>query len=98
MNLVKEARKHGVPIQEHRPKVHCKAFEDNTGALEISRTPKMQPRTKHLNIKYHHFREYVQNGSITIHSVPTEEQQADIFTKALGEKTFVYLRAKVMGW
>jgi hypothetical protein len=29
-------------------KVHCKVFEDNASAI-----PKMRPRTKHLNIKYH---------------------------------------------
>jgi len=37
------------------PKIHCKVFEDNEGAIEIANVPKMRPRTKHLNIKYHHF-------------------------------------------
>jgi hypothetical protein len=34
------------------PKIHCKVFEDNAGAIEIANVPKMRPRTKHLNIKY----------------------------------------------
>jgi hypothetical protein len=42
--------------------VHCKVFEDNEGAIEIAKVPKMRPRTKHLNIKYHHFREEVRKG------------------------------------
>jgi Reverse transcriptase (RNA-dependent DNA polymerase) len=44
---------------KHIPKVHCKLFEDNSGALEMARLPKMRPRTKHLCVKMHHFREYV---------------------------------------
>ncbi len=31
------------------PVVHCKAFEDNSGALELSLVTKMRPRTKHIN-------------------------------------------------
>jgi len=34
-------------------------FEDNAGAVEITNVHKVRPRTKHLNIKYHHFREKV---------------------------------------
>ena len=41
------------------PKVHCKVFEDNIGALEMAREHKFRPRTKHTHIKYHHFRQYV---------------------------------------
>ena len=39
--------------------VFCHAFEDDSGALEIAKLPKMHPRTKHINICYHHFRERV---------------------------------------
>ncbi len=63
------------------PKIHCKAFEDNSGAFELAKSPKMRPRSKHINIKYHHFRSYVDSGSITLHKVSTENQLADIFTK-----------------
>ncbi len=58
----------------------------------------MRPRTKHLNIKYHHFREEVKKGTISIYHVSTEEQIADIFTKALGESLFMKLRERMMGW
>ena len=37
------------------PHVYCKVFEDNSGALELARLPKLQPRTKHINVCYHHF-------------------------------------------
>ncbi len=45
----------------------------------------MRPRTKHLNLKYHHFREEVKKGTISIHHVSTMDQMADIFTKPLEE-------------
>jgi hypothetical protein len=67
MDLVKEARQHGFDFPFAPAKVHCKAFEGNSGALEMAQTPKLRPRTKYINVKYHHFREHV-GKSITIHN------------------------------
>jgi hypothetical protein len=63
------------------PRVHCKAFEDNSGALKLARLPKLRPRTKHINIKYHHFCEHVQLGLIKVYPIGMNDQIADIFTK-----------------
>ena len=38
-------------------------FEDNAGALELARCPKMRPRTKHIAVNYHHIRDHVQKGT-----------------------------------
>ena len=46
--------------------IHCKAFEDNSGALKMGKVPKMRPRTKHLYNVYHHFREKIQNNEVTL--------------------------------
>jgi hypothetical protein len=41
--------------------------EDNSACLEISSTePKYRPRTKHLCIKWHCFRDKIQNGNIIV--------------------------------
>jgi hypothetical protein len=95
---VKELANAGFDLGTATPTVHCKAFEDNSGALEMAQTPKMRPRTKHLNIKYHHFREAVEDGLVTIHSIGTKDQLADIFTKPLPEAMFQNLRMKIMNW
>jgi hypothetical protein len=79
-------------------KVLCRAFEDNSGAFEMARSPKMRPRTKHLNIKYHHFREEVDAGNIIIEQVDTSDQKADIFTKPLGNILFKKFWQLIMGW
>jgi hypothetical protein len=55
--LTKELSKAGFAFSPKVPKVFCQAFEDSSGALEMAKTPKMRPRTKHMHIKYHHFRE-----------------------------------------
>ena len=73
-------------------------FEDNSGVVEMVQVPKMQPRTKHLNIKYHHFRELVSEGKVTIHQVPTDEQLADMMTKPLSRQPFERFRLGICGW
>ena len=55
MGLLEEAREKRVPIESGPPVVRCKAFEDNSGALELACLPKMRPHTKHIKVKYHHF-------------------------------------------
>ena len=73
-------------------------FEDNIGAEELAKVPKNRPRTKHIAVKYHHFREAVRKVHLKIIRVDTTEQLADIFTKALAKKPLEYQRGKIMGW
>ena len=81
-----------------KPTIHCKVFEDNRSAITIAEASKFTPRTKHIALKYHHFRRYVKDKIIQIHPISTTEQTADIFTKPLDDKTFLYLRKKLNGW
>jgi hypothetical protein len=49
----------GVIEKSVEPVMRCRVFEDNSGAVELAtsvKSPKMRPRTKHINTKYHHFR------------------------------------------
>jgi hypothetical protein len=38
MWLLQEAHQHGVTVLTTPPKIHCKVFEDNEGAIEIAST------------------------------------------------------------
>jgi hypothetical protein len=79
--------------------VHSKVFEDNNGALTLANAPKMNPRTKHIAIKYHHFREKVgTEKGIEIVKIDTKEQIADGLTKGLAREQYEYLRKKMIGW
>jgi hypothetical protein len=98
MRMVKEFKEHlGLPMQTI-PKVICKVFEDNSGAIELAKVPKMRPRTKHINAKYHHFRKYVAKGMIVVEYISTQFQLADIFTKNLAVDLFLRFRKGIMGW
>ena len=81
-----------------KPTIRCTLFEDNNGALELATAPRYRPRTKHIGIKYHHFREHVKKGLVSIEPIDTREQIADQFTKGLPTATFEYLRFKLLGW
>ena len=87
-----------LPIYNPDPKVKCKVYEDNESCIAMAKAQKFTPRTKHISIKYHHFRSYVDRGAVSIEHISTTEQIADIFTKPLTEQPFTYLRKKLCGW
>jgi hypothetical protein len=98
MNLLSELKDLGFHDENIKPTVHCHAFEDNTGALELSKVHKMRPRTKHINNIYHHFRSHVRKGLISIAHVSTEDQVGDIFTKPLPQNLFIKHRKRLLGF
>ena len=68
MELLREL-KEAVPFSDTIPKIHCHIFEDNKGCIELVKTARMRPRTKHIALKYHHFREQVKKGLISVHYI-----------------------------
>jgi hypothetical protein len=98
MELLKELQSKNIGFPQTKPGIHCKVFEDNSGAIELAKVPKMRPRTKHINVKYHHFREYIEREDISIHYIPTDDQPADMMTKPLNETLINKHRFTIMGW
>ena len=98
MQTLTEMKKKGFPVGNKTPIVKCEVFEDNSGALEIATNHKFRPRTKHLNVKLHHFRDYVTRGEIQIAKIDTTKQLADYLTKPVNEDILTRLRRQVMGW
>ena len=97
MRLVQEMEECGVPVGSTRPKIMCKAFQDNSGALALAKLPSMRPRTKYLNNKYHHFRSFVPSV-IDIEYKCTEDMMADTLTKSNPVATLQKHRKSIMGW
>ena len=97
MELLKEL-KEVVPSEDSAPTIHCTIFEDNKGCIDLVETPRMRPRTKHIALKYHHFRSFVKNKTVSIRYVETTLQRGDIFTKALNDVLFTKLRRLINGW
>ena len=98
MTMIQELKDRGHIDDYLKSKVHCKAFEDSSGCVEMAKVHKLRPRTQHINIVYHHFRKEVRNKKISIHQVSTTEQLADIFMKPLAQNSFVKFCKLIMGW
>ena len=73
-------------------------FEDNAGCIVIATSDAHRPRTKHLAVKWHHFKDQVRSGACKITKVASVLNWADIFTKPVDQKTFEVLRLLMMGW
>ena len=70
-------------------------FEDNKGAIELSKNPKFHNRTKHIDISYHFVREQVEQSTFSVQYCRSEDMLADIMTKGLPKVTFQRLRDKL---
>ena len=68
---------------------------DNNSAIELTKDSKFHARTKHIDIRYHFIREAVENGTITLKYVPSKENLADVFTKALPRNEFEHFVKKL---
>ena len=68
--------------------VYC----DNSSAIDISKTPVQHSKTKHIEIKYHFIKDLVERKITCLEYIPTERQNADIFTKPLDRSKFEALR------
>ena len=97
MRLVQEMKRLGYPVGSTKPKIMCKAFQDNSGALALAQLPTMRPRTKYLNCKFHHFRSFVPD-IIDFEYKKSEDMQADMLTKPNPAPTLQIHRGEVMGW
>jgi hypothetical protein len=67
-------------------------FCDNESAIKLTQNLVQHSRTKHIDIRHHFIRDHQQKGDISIESIGTEDQLADIFTKPLDEKRFYKLK------
>ncbi|GJT44816.1 putative RNA-directed DNA polymerase [Tanacetum coccineum] len=70
-------------------------FCDNSAAIQIDANLVMDEKTKHFDLDVHIIREKVASGLIKTTKIASENQTADIFTKALGFPQHSFLVKKL---
>lgn len=77
------------------PRMPTTLHGDNQGSINLAHNPIYHARTKHVDVRHHFIREKVLSGEISLEYVPTGNQLADIFTKALGRVAFERIRSQL---
>jgi hypothetical protein len=71
--------------------IHC----NNQSCIKLFENPVFHDRSKNIEIRYHFIRDWVQRGAVQLQYILTDEQVADILTKALSRGKHVYFRDKM---
>ena len=77
----------------HPPILWC----DNVSALSLASNPVFHARSKHIEVDYHFICEKVVNRDMLVKFISTQDQLADLFTKALPTPWFHALLTNLMG-
>lgn len=63
---------------------------DNLSALDLAHSNAYSSRTKHIDLRHHFIRQHVEEKSIILEHISTEEMLADVMTKALFSTKHLY--------
>ncbi|PKU71330.1 Retrovirus-related Pol polyprotein from transposon TNT 1-94 [Dendrobium catenatum] len=66
-------------------------YVDNKSAIALAKNPIHHGRSKQNDVRYHFIRDAVKKGHISMEHCSTEDQVADLFTKALPTPRFLKL-------
>lgn len=67
-------------------------YINNRSAIDLTKNQVFHGRSKHIDVRYHFIRECVEQGSIVVKHVMSNEQRADILTKAFHTVKFENMR------
>lgn len=74
--------------QEGATTIYC----DNVSTISLSKNPILHSRTKHIELKHHFVRDMVDQDVVALPYCNTNQQLADVLTKALTREKFVCFR------
>jgi len=63
---------------------------DNQSTIKLASSEAYRPRTKHIDVKFHFLRSHVEKGDIAVKYVNTNENNADMLTKAISSEKFKF--------
>ena len=79
----------------YKPKKSCELYCDNMAAIRISENPVQHDRTKHVEIDRHFIKDHLDGKVVTLPFVRSEDQLADILTKAVSTQVFNQVLSKL---
>ena len=68
---------------------------DNEAAIKLAHNPEFHKRTKHIRVRHFFVRETVQEGLVDVQKTSSEEQLADLMTKAVPKPRLNRMRANL---
>jgi hypothetical protein len=72
-----------------------KVYSDSQSAIAMVTNPKLSSRTKHIDTKYHHVKDSVNNNVIKLIYVSTDNNTADVLTKPLARIKLMQFRTSL---
>ena len=70
--------------------------EDNTSAVALANRGSAK-RSRHFAISFYKLKDDIEHGEMELVTTPTDQNEADMFTKSLGQQKFVRFRDQIMG-
>ncbi|CAL8151231.1 unnamed protein product [Prunus armeniaca] len=80
--------KHVLTKLGFKPKKPMKLYCDNIAAINIAHNPVQHDRTKHVEVDRHFIKERLEDKTLQFPFVKSEDQLADILTKAVSSQVF----------
>jgi hypothetical protein len=71
---------------------------ENQGAVALCQGPTSHKATKHIEVRHLNVREYVNKRGPKIKGIPTVDNTADIFTKALPGDKLPSFASNLVSW
>ena len=68
---------------------------DSKSTLALAKNPIFHERSKHIKVKYHFIRGYLEDGSVKANYISTKDQLADFLIKSLGRVKFQEQRSRI---
>ena len=65
-------------------------YEDNLGAIHLSKDSALSQRTKHIAIAYFFIRDHIVKSRIDVIHISTDRNVSDIFTKNMNKSQQAY--------
>lgn len=84
-------------LNSYTSTITCTIYEDNSEFISMELSNKFTPLTKHISLKYHHFKDKILQEIIILEKINTENKISYILTKPLTATIFKRLRLLLMG-